>query len=173
MTNTNPIALRTIVSLLALIFASFLYLQMATVSIYENYEADIGRIRIFSPELIVLCNLVLVAIVPGRIGMAITTTAVQFSKVATWICVVFAGLYIVLGVLPASTTSHWSFPSERTLAKTLAISLSHPDFSSRSLARLILSTLLILFLGWLSRKLLSKRHNNSLQPTSALTRRRG
>jgi lysylphosphatidylglycerol synthetase-like protein (DUF2156 family) len=172
MTNTNPIALRTIAFLLALIFASFLYLQMATVSIYENYEADIGRIRIFSPELIVLCILVLIAIIPGRIGMAITTMAVQFSKVATWVCVVFAGLYVVLSVLPSST-SHWSFPSERTLSKTLAISLSHPDFSNRSLARLILSALLVLFLGWLSRKLLSKRHNNSLQPTSALTRRRG
>jgi hypothetical protein len=161
MKNSDSKTPEKVALLLVIVFAVFLYLQMTTISIYEDYQQGIGKIRIFSPELLVL-GILISTVVHGRFGIAASYMAAHFSKLANYVCVAFAGLYVALKFIPSS--SHWSFPHERTLWKTLQISLTHPDFSNRSFARLFINAVLVLILGWLSRKLLLKRHNQEDAP---------
>lgn len=134
---------------------------MTTNSIHEDYQPGIGRIRIFSPELLVL-GILLSTVVPGRVGIAACYMASHFSKLANYVCVAFVGLYVALEFMLSS--NHWSYPHERTFWKTLQISLTHPSFSNRSFILLAINAVLVLILGWLSRKLLLKRHNQKDAP---------
>ncbi len=138
------------------ILAAFLYLQMCTVSLYEDYQAGISRIRILHPSLLVLLILLLTVIVPGKFSKDVTLFSMQFAKMALWLCIGFGVLYVVIESTPFK--SQWSFPRGRTLMETIASSLTHPNFSNRSLAVLIYTVLLLLLLRWSSKLMLRKRH---------------
>jgi hypothetical protein len=138
------------------IFAVFLYLQMCTASLYEDYQDGIARVRILHPGLLVLMILLLTVIVPGKRGEEMALFSVQFTKLGIWLCIGFGILYVVVESIHFK--SQWSFPRGRTLAETIATSLSHPNFSSRSLAVLIYTALLLFFLRWRAKLILRKRH---------------
>ena len=137
------------------IFAVLLYLQMCTASLYEDYQVGISRARILHPCLLVLMILLFTVIVPGKYGKDAVLFSVLFTKMAIWLCIGFGFLYIVIESIPFK--SQWSFPRGRTLTETIVTSLSHPNFSNRSLTVLIYTVLLLLFLRWIAKLMLRKK----------------
>ena len=150
---------------ISIIFASFLYLQMCTVSIYENYQIGISKIRILHPGIIILLFILLTIIIRGKSGKLISSLSWLFSKIAICICIVLAFLYIILEFFPVG--SQWSYPHERTFTSTIMYSLIHPDFSNRSLMGLIYTLIFSFILMWISKLILEKRHNKPINSDRA------
>jgi hypothetical protein len=157
----NSNIMTTAAIILATIFASSLYLQMSTASLYDNYQIGISKIRIFHPGLLILLVLLLTIIVPGKAGKTLSAFSILFGKMAVGICIGLGALYAVFEFYPSK--SQWSLPHERTLTSTIILSLTHPEFSNRSLIGLIYTAPLAVFLIWVSKRIYRKKYNLSLK----------
>jgi hypothetical protein len=142
--------LNIIACLTTVILASTLYLQMCTASLYENYQVGISNIRFFHPGLLLLLIISITIFSPERSRKAVYSFSFIFGKLAICVCLVFAILYFVFEFIPAD--SQWKIPSERTLITTIFTSLTHPDFSNRSLGGLIYTVILSIFLTVISKR---------------------
>ncbi len=124
-------------------FSLLLYLQMCIASLGENYQVGIRKIQLFQPSIIVLFMIIICLI-----SVKNTKTfdeIYNFTKLAFIACGVLFIFFFSANEL-SSQIGYWSFPHERTLIKTLKISLFHPQFSNRSIAILFQNIFLLLVL---------------------------
>ena len=109
------------------VFGFSLYLLACTASIYPRYQPDIGRIRWFSPFLILIISFVIASFLAQR-----PREVVRFLQLALVMCAL--AFAIVIGGDSSSSTTYLTPPVERTLGSTVTFALSHPQFSNRSYA---------------------------------------
>jgi len=148
--NVKQTYISLFVVVVSIIFAIFLYLQMCTASINENYQLGISKIHLLHPGLLLISMILLTAAIPGKAGKLMASFSQQFAYIALCICFGFFLMYFIGDFAPGQ--SQWSFPHERTLLSTLKISLTNPQFSNRSLAGVFYSFLFSLLLLWVSTK---------------------
>ena len=123
------------------IFGFSLYLLACTASIYPSYQPDIGRIRWFSPFLVLVISFVVASFLAQH-----SREVVRFLQLALFLCgIVFV---IILSGGSSSFASVPNTPEQRTLRSTITLALVHPQFSNRSSAAPFYSAVLAAVL-WL------------------------
>ena len=147
--------------LIVIMFAILQYVQMCIVSLRENYQIGIEKIQLFQPSIIILCLIALAIFCSGKTGKGIILFSKHFIKYSFIVCFVLLVFFFINDFSNAS--SQWTFPHQRTLIKTLKISLLHPEFSGRSLGILAYSIILLFVLSVVVKiKYKKTMHNMSL-----------
>jgi len=123
------------------VFGFSLYLLVCTSSLHDSYQPGIGRIRWFSPIIVLVASFVIASLLARN-----SSEVVHFLQIALGLCAV---IFVVVAVGRATRpVNPPTPPSERTLHSTIGFALAHPRFSNRSLGAPISHAVVIAIL-WL------------------------